>query len=551
MPLAAATARFVRHEAWCEFGFARLSDHARERFGRCGRWVRDMATLGAAIESLPGLGRAVSGDDGGRPLDRTAAVLVARVATAETLLWWIAQARRLSIEALRRAVLQARQSDGLHDEPAARQVVKFLVPVPVKVAFAEALDLFRAVEGGEAPVVSFIEALVAEGAVGSGAFDAGAAVSVEAAVEGEVAAPRPSRQATDLPDASGEWALHLAGVTLARLGLLCDEAGSGGPFDLDRQIRGLLALEDELERRLGDLLAAMGDDAAWSRLGFDGAGHYASARLKMSRTVAEDRLRAARGLRRLTWVRQAYEAGEVALEPVMHIIRLLRCGEADEATQRAWVERARGATVKRVRDEVRELWRRRVFDGDAEHRHPLDIPLDDSAWHASLRREPGATRERVSRLAALAMEHPVPDIFLRLRLPADTARALMAAVESRREGLAPWVGLMALLAEFVATWDPPASGVKRRSEKIYIRAGYRCMAPGCLSRRNLEDHHLVYRSRGGGNEPANRECLCRFHHQRGEHGGLSRCRGRAPLGVVWRIGRGGGATWWRNELRVR
>ena len=153
------------------------------------------------------------------------------------------------------------------------------------------------------------------------------------------------------------------------------------------------------------------------------------------------------------------------------------------------------------------------------------------------------------RLAALAWEHPVPDIFLRMRLPVDTARQLNAAIEARRGEFALWVGLLSLLEEFVATWDPPASTVKRRSEMIYIRAGYRCMAPGCLSRRNLEDHHIVYRSRGGGNDPANRECLCRFHHQRGEHGGLSSCRGQAPLSVVWRIGRGEAATWWRNELR--
>ena len=56
---------------------------------------------------------------------------------------------------------------------------------------------------------------------------------------------------------------------------------------------------------------------------------------------------------------------------------------------------------------------------------------------------------------------------------------------------------MSLLEEFVLTWDPPAPEVRRRSDAVYARAGWRCTAPGCTSRRNLEDHHLVHRSRGG------------------------------------------------------
>jgi hypothetical protein len=112
------------------------------------------------------------------------------------------------------------------------------------------------------------------------------------------------------------------------------------------------------------------------------------------------------------------------------------------------------------------------------------------------------------------------------------------------------VGLLAILDEFVITWDPPtgAASVRRPSGKeIYSRDGWRCSAPGCTSRGHLEDHHLVYRSRGGSNDPDNRICLCRFHDQRGEHGLLARCRGRAPLGVDWVVGRGGVGGRFRNE----
>ncbi|HEV8702452.1 MAG TPA: HNH endonuclease signature motif containing protein, partial [Candidatus Polarisedimenticolia bacterium] len=80
--------------------------------------------------------------------------------------------------------------------------------------------------------------------------------------------------------------------------------------------------------------------------------------------------------------------------------------------------------------------------------------------------------------------------------------------------------------------------------------GWRCTAPGCTSRKNLDDHHVVYRSRRGGNALDNRTCLCRFHHKRGEHGELASCRGKAPLGILWRLGKKDLGVWYRNERRV-
>ncbi|HZL85844.1 MAG TPA: hypothetical protein VFD07_10760, partial [Candidatus Krumholzibacteria bacterium] len=81
-------------------------------------------------------------------------------------------------------------------------------------------------------------------------------------------------------------------------------------------------------------------------------------------------------------------------------------------------------------------------------------------------------------------------------------------------------------------------------------AGFRCMAPGCTSRRNLQVHHIHYRGHQGGNEASNLLALCDFHHQQGEHGTLARCRGKAPLDVLWRLGEWGLDSWWRNEKRI-
>src|SRR3989441_757318 len=329
----------------------------------------------------------------------------------------------------------------------------------------------------------------------------------------------------------------------------------------------------------------MAERGAWPRLRFAGVGHYAEERLGVSRTSAEDRVRAARSLRPFPLLRAAYDEGRIGLEATLLITRILGRGPVEAAVERAWLLRAEEATVKRLRDEARALGRR--GSGRALER---SVPLDDTDWHASLRRDPGTARERVGRFGMEAAERPSPDVFLRLRLPHDLAGDFLAAIEASRGRLsamadsvprdepwpdahaAPsvlaartfsvrsrrvpaWVGLLALLEDFVLTWDPVARGRERAIQKrpgdpVCARAGWRCTAPGCTSRKNLEDHHIVYRSHQGCDEMSNRTCLCRFHHQRGEHGGLASCSGEAPLRILWRLGRKEVGVGYRNERRV-
>jgi len=50
------------------------------------------------------------------------------------------------------------------------------------------------------------------------------------------------------------------------------------------------------------------------------------------------------------------------------------------------------------------------------------------------------------------------------------------------------------------------------------------------------DHHLLFRSRGGGNARANRITVCAWHHLRGIHQGRVRAWGTAPDDVTWELG---------------
>ncbi|MGH9749019.1 MAG: hypothetical protein ACRD6R_03735 [Candidatus Polarisedimenticolia bacterium] len=362
---------------------------------------------GRGLESFPLLRGAMSGDDGGRPIGRVAATLVGRIASADSLGDRVALARRVPVRTLREAVGAARAAGsawpgdlalpvgdvgpagGLDetDDLADRSVVRIPVPAPVLAALDEAVDRYRCLEGGEATVTSFVEALVGEaGAAGLPPDADGTPMkrSPDPAVI-EAALARSTGHWRHLPSSSpASWSLALAGVSLARLRELERAAGTGAAADLDGQIRALIRLEDELHNRLAGVLADMAERGAWPRLLFAGVGHYAEERLGLSRTTAEDRVRALRSLRRFPLLRAACQEGRVGFEATLLVLRILGRGPVPAGVERAWVAQAEESTVKRLRDEARVLGRQ------GSGRAPQHaIPLDAAAWHDSLPARPG------------------------------------------------------------------------------------------------------------------------------------------------------------------
>ena len=571
LPLAAAARVFVDGSGWHEYGYARLSDHARERLGRSARWVRDLAALHDAVQRLPVLSAAITGGDDGRPLPLEAARQLGRVADPSSLSTWLSLARGCSCRALKhhvRSALAAGSSCPLMgsspavrgaDQPAA---VCLLVPSAVREAFTEAHDLYQAIEGFAAPVGNFIESLLAEASSGAlaGRLDLGADV---------LASPDPISQA-DEPD---EPALGTLAANTQ------DKAPAGGgretPMSVrqaDKAMRHIIALQGSLERRLARFLTRMAYSACWRSLGYRNLGDYAEHCLGWSRSTLYNRVQMERRLRRLPIVRQAYQDGSLNLSAAQAIADFL-AGAASfgvfplrvpKQVQQAWVDRGTRATMKRLQDEIRAAARQVAAERkriEASERHPT--PLSDIAWHSSLRRRAGSAYRLIRLLGAEALDRPGPLVPLRLILPSGTARDLrqtLAATRghphlvqmfsNRHDGVPEWAALLALLGEFVATWDIDLANRRPSSQRIYVRDGWRCMAPGCTSRRNLETHHVVYRSQGGGDELENLVCLCRFHHQMGEHGSLARVRGVAPLGLVWELGKNGIGGRFRNEIRL-
>ena len=117
--------------------------------------------------------------------------------------------------------------------------------------------------------------------------------------------------------------------------------------------------------------------------------------------------------------------------------------------------------------------------------------------------------------------------------------ALQAAPEvgSRFQAMVVAFGLERVLEHGIASWLQ--AGRAFRDYADFERDGWRCTVPACSARRNLHSHHILFRSAGGPDVPANRTTLCAWHHLRGVHEGWVVIQGRAPealrygLGVGW------------------
>ncbi len=128
---------------------------------------------------------------------------------------------------------------------------------------------------------------------------------------------------------------------------------------------------------------------------------------------------------------------------------------------------------------------------------------------------------------------------IRFLTPVSVARLFRAVHACVQRGLAkvrgqPVTGsdaLEAMLDHVITAWGRRIT----REFRLFDYYGWRCATPGCSSRRNLHDHHIVFRSAGGDNSLENRVPLCAFHHLRGVHQRLIKVTGEAPDGLRFEL----------------
>jgi hypothetical protein len=132
----------------------------------------------------------------------------------------------------------------------------------------------------------------------------------------------------------------------------------------------------------------------------------------------------------------------------------------------------------------------------------------------------------------------------RLFAPQSVARELTLALEAVRaihgSALPDWWCLEVMMLHVRRDWARESNWARTRTEhyEIFARDGFRCTAPGCRSRRNLQAHHIAFRSQGGSDDPSNLTTLCAACHQFALHTAQAlKVRGRAPHRLVWEMGR--------------
>ncbi len=322
----------------------------------------------------------------------------------------------------------------------------------------------------------------------------------------------------------------------------------------------LLARRDVLRVRQEEQLLEWKLDGLYERCGYLYFERFAREILDLSSSTCADRLRRARDRRRKHPVALARREGTITTVQEDLLLRLQRRCFVPLSNLESWIAYAARHTVRALR--AATTWARQRLLTDYRSWSLAGCPPPDDAQlrtgNHSLEKlvtDPG--REQLT--DALLTWHTAPRGTTRLHMTEETRDELllqMAGEQDRvwdrahdqaraNETLPPsqripgWLALCRVFYRARQAWAlhhvrPPAA-----QRRILDRDGWRCAAPECTQRRNLQVHHVEYRSHGGNDDDENRVTLCAFHHQIGEHGGLMRVRGKVQpdgRGLTWEMG---------------
>lgn len=593
-PMARAAAAFTELKGWKEHGFAAEFDFTREKLGRSASWLRLMARIGRAGILFPEMARALSGEDGLPPLNTVSAGWIARVAHFGSITWFIEFARKATVRQVKDAVQAALQkgsnptpgevpspNDDDWDDPDPDHSRRVTLEKEICSAAQEgaetAFELHRSLSGGPATVVSCIEAVCADYELGPGNLNLDprplGGFPKQNFTRADQERLHPPRNPLPQPDDEYdvEFFLNIRQRIEDARGLI-DRAGQGDGFQVGCDLQELLKLEVDLRRILGRILSKLQLRHAWGSLGFMDLDQYVEERLGLAPSTAKELIQVARFAQRHPQLGEKYDRGEIKTRPALLLARALK-KEQDEAVLGRWLKELEQCTVKRLEDELNlRRTRRALGKKDAE------VPPDDKSWRESIARPVGYFRRRMAEcLRAASVDH-TPNRLFRVTLPLDLAQRFLQVLKAaqgevntvlgeegepalyleRRFGPGRTIAayriqgiddgaFMLVFSRFIQQFDSPDLRGGGKRNPVAERDGYRCTAPGCTVKRNLEVHHVQYRGRGGGDEESNKVLLCLCHHQKGEHIGMMHVRGEAPLNLGYRLGPKERGVWFRNE----
>jgi hypothetical protein len=587
--LARLAGRLEALRAWERIGWARRRDYAVERLGVSGRQIQELARMDRAFADLPAVERAFASGH----LTWTKVRLLARVASSEDAERWIAHAHSVTARELSREVraVDARARDLLRPETdedgesegEAKQTVFVHCTAAVRAKWHRARFLASRLEGHPVPAWMVAERLAAE-ALSATPLDAAALERIEAEQAADPAAAIPEGLAPASPDSRAPGARSsqpspngcapqgpgtellspdagavTAGTSpngCAPQGFAGDGArgGSSGPraategaipdplvaalldrldeidaFELDARLRRALEAEQQRNARMGPWLLAVARGRLYRACGCASLGEFAREWLGISPGKAEALVRLERACEITPPLREAYRAGRLSWAKAQLLVPIAK-REDGVPWHAAWVSHAEQVSVRRLGDEVA----RALAQGPLAP-PPLEPPAgnwDAAAGEAAPDPQTGAHSTLFPKTMAFFFTAP--------RDVARLFRGALATVQrriERRNGrtASESEALDAVLEHAFETWALTHAKLQR-AHRVFDRDGWRCTFAGCTSYGNLQDHHIEYRSQGGSDELANRTTLCVWHHLRGEHAKILRCRGKAPGKLRFELG---------------
>ena len=572
----------LRRRAYRRIGFVRLSDYARERVGLAARTLQDAAWVANRLDTLPRVADAFDRSD----LSWAQVRAICTVARPRDQDEWLARARDSTVDELERAVAAARRNaadaadsdardadaadsdardaDGGHTDSADRNSTigdrcepddddgtidgepavrwRIACPARVRALWRRARELASRMAGGQLPAWRAAEIIAAEAFSGRPAD----ASFVERAL---LASMRLGGRARKSAAVATPAAPAPAAAAPAN-----DADAAADAFALDARLVAAARAIRTSEPRIGELLRIVVDKRVYRAHGFTSFPSYVRERLGISPRKAWALLKVERSTRRDDAFSRGYHDGTISWARALTLLPVV-----DRDNAAAWIARAEAVTVRRLTDEVNWILETRDAYGTSV---PLDPPPLDAALvppiaqfaspMTSVTARTDSTTPRAGTVvqirahASLGNSAPtaddqrrvaseVCDVEIGLVAPASVVALMREALDVFAEpGMPRWYAFERVLQHVITYWEASP----RHRDPIFARDGWRCTVPGCSSRCGLHDHHLLYRSRGGGNEPTNRTAVCAAHHLHGIHTSTICAWGTAPQNVHWHLGIG-------------
>jgi hypothetical protein len=491
-----------------QLGFARQVDYARERLGVAPRTMYRWLRLARKLASRPSLRRAVIGG----AVSASKALVVAPVARGGEEERWVGVAMRVSLGELERRVRGAGSAPA--PDPYEFDSVILDMTEPERRRVDVAMTVAELVVGPGTPRWQRLEAMcmewLGEHAGGDGVGSGGAEARRRRALAAANPPPRAPRAsaAESIPSTEGIPG-EVPAASSATRPLAARGSSPRDARSLDARARALLAQRRGREERLGRLLRRIRDERLHREAGYRWFETYCRERLGMAPRSVRERLWLETRLDELPALREAYAAGRMPRTKVTLIARAATPADVDE----------------RIAEACATTWQQ----------------LDRQERAEEDRRDRAAGRYRVW--------GPL-DAAETMALALGVARAWLRSQtgESATDGAA----LAAMADHFVVVWAPQLAAWRatRSRKEVMLRHGGVCGVPGC-SRPAQHEHHVVFRSHGGGDERENRVALCAAHHLHGVHRGYLAVQGVAGRRLLWTVPATGDAWETRGADDVR